>query len=177
MRGKKISLEDIITHSQELEGIDITMFMEHNYRLQEIIEVVGNDFVKLAVTYPDIFRQCEKLISPYNIFSNFKELYWTERALGTKPIEEVFMNCLLKAHFGKNELEFSPNATEDIYAETVYPDWVKNTGYYLSSVSGMSEYYLSFMSSKTEITNPDIKYLFDILGFNNIIGFPSPSTS
>lgn len=168
MRGKKISLEDIITHHQELKGIDISMFMEHNYRLQEIIEVVGNDFVKLAVTYPDIFRQYEKLISPYNIFSTFKELYWTERAEGTKPIEEVFMNCLLKAHFGKNELTFSPNATEDIYAETVYPDWVKNTGYYLSSVSGMSEYYLSFMSSKTEITNSEIKYLFDTLGFKNI---------
>lgn len=168
MRGKKISLEDIITHSQELEGIDISMFMEYNYNLHELIEVVGKDFTKLVVAYPDIFRQCEKLISPYNIFSNFKELYWTERAEGTKPIEEVFMNCLLKAHFGKNELEFSPNATEDIYAETFYPDWVKNTGFYLSSLSGMSDYHIPLMSSKTEITNPDIKYLFDTLGFNNI---------
>lgn len=168
MRSKKITLEDIINHHQELEDLDITMFMEYNYRLQEIIEVVGKDFVKLVVAYPEIFKKHEELISQYHIFSNFKELYWTERAEGTKPIEEVFMNCLLKAHFGKHELTFSPNATEDIYAETMYPDWVKDTGYYLSSLSGMSDYHIPLMSSKTEITNPDIKYLFDTFGFKNI---------
>lgn len=168
MRIKKITLEDIINHHQELDGLDITMFLEYDYNLHEIINVVGDDFLKLVVAYPDIFRNYKELIAPYHILYNFKELYWTEKANGNKPIEEVFMNCLLKAHFGKNELTFSPNATEDIYAETVYPDWVKNTGFYLSSVSGMSDYHIPFMSSKTEITNPNIKYLFDTLGFNNI---------
>ena len=173
LNNHELLLEDIIKYHQAFYDTDLSAYMKYSYELSQCLKTLKNDFARVVGKYPYIFEEIEKLLGNYDLQYNFSR-YYDNAKLQSESSEipfdcfDAFVTSLMKAHFGANGLEYSGNATPDIYEEAKFPEWVRKTGYYLSSLNNMDDYYLVYMSSKTEINNPEIKKLFDVLGFQNI---------
>lgn len=165
---RELTMEDLIEHHAEFGELNVKLYLAFNYEVNTLVEILEDNFLYLIGKFPNIFRNYKEIIFKNDLSYKLKRNYLSEMRRPDKSIEEKFINALLKTYYGDNNLEFSPNATPDIYAETEYPDWVKEIGYYLSKLEEMNDYHLPIISSKTEITSPNLKKLFDTLGLSNI---------
>lgn len=173
LNNNELSLEDVIKYNKSFYDTDLSNYMKYNYELKYYLNLFKTDFAKIVGKYPHIFLNSKQLLNSYNIERKIIEFYENTKENSKKnniPFDclDAFMQGLMRAYFGSNGLEYSSNATPDIYKETMYPDWVKETGYYLSGLHNMDDYYLPLISSKTEIKEQELKLLFDTLGLHNI---------
>jgi hypothetical protein len=180
MIDQRLTLEDLVTYSEHLKNINVVPFMDQigYYSFsRRITKVLGEHLSFLAASFPTLFQKLEIILDgSYSVFNNFEGLYTNQVANikdnNLEEIKHLFVTSVLKAHFNKENIyEFSPNATSDIYAETLYPDWMKSTGYYVSKViraNGTYDSPIDLISSKTIIEDDELETLFYTLGYENI---------
>lgn len=178
IRDNKLTIEDLITYGNYLSGINVIPYMDRSmpYNQRKLLELLGKHLSFLAYSFPMLFQKMEELLDDYTVRDsleeNFKQGIPFAEADGHEAIQNLFIQSLFGKLFGRdNNFVFSKSESPDIYEDCFYPDWMKETGYYVSHVVSANDIYNSavgYITSKTIIEDESLKIVFDTLGYENI---------
>ncbi len=174
----ELTLQDLKEHSEKFGNIDLSSYTKipFAYGMTDLKLKLGINFQKLVVSDENTIRIVfEELDNDYSVrykfYELFNELYEKENNLPIEEIKNILVTTLLKSKFG-DTIEFAKVESNDIYKDANYPEWVQELGYYASKMtSAANNDFMFLLTSKTEIACPNLKKIFDILGYENIKKF------
>lgn len=175
MLEAKITIEDIIAHKELLSKVNLVPYLDTSkYEVREYIDVLKEHFGLIVTSFPELFKRMDELLSDYSIRAAIRDNLQSGLPFADNDPEQIcklFIEAFLSKYLGNNIYTYAKSNNPDIYEDTRYPEWLKNTGYYISKVVQVSDYYTSpidFITKETIIEDSDYKILFDTFGYDNI---------
>ena len=171
----ELTLEDIITYNIAFKNINISNYSNMDYHYKKLYEVLGSHFFTIIMQCPNEVLMLKEFYEDYSFDSRLNRILEQRLVFLDNPspeeLKDIFITSILKSKFGE-DFEFAYSEDSTIYEDCFYPDWVKNTGYYVSRVYDITNFnFLNFLTTKTEIVPENAKKIFEVLGIENIKKF------
>ena len=171
----ELTLEDIIKYNVAFQNVNLDNYSNMDYHYKHLYNILGHNFITIAIVCPNILSKLIEFYSDYSFDSRLNRILEQELVFAApssdEELKDLFIKSVLKAKYGE-DLDFEHSDNQNIYEDCFYPEWVMETGYYVSKVRDITNFnFLLFLTKETEIVPEKAKRVFEVLGIENIKRF------
>lgn len=173
---RRLTIEDLINYGELFGDLNLLNFSSIPYPLDDIIKPLGINFQRIIKEMPNLYDLIEELRRvdysfEYDLRNLLSQSDLSDPSISTADLKDRFIQSILKASY-RNAYEFAHTDNPQIYENTLYPDWIKELGYYATKANDYRDFhFIDFLTPETEITVENLKNIFNVLGLENIRRF------